>query len=147
MSLSIYDAPDASAKLDSSNPFTITFDGRIGGSIDKKLYIRNDDSSFWYDEIKVQPVDLIAPDLVDGSELNHTWKLMEKDISPTTEEWALITAGNQLSFSDNIGTADIGDIITFIPFWVRVKTPRRLSVQTITDIVLRIDARKNLVDA
>jgi len=130
VSLAIYSSPDIESKYITTSPFTVTFDGRIGGSIDKRVYVRNDDSSRYYTDIQLNPIN------VSGE--GYSWKLMEKDIAPTNIEWEAATSS--LTLSVGLGSSSSGNITTFLPVWVRVVTPRSQRIQTITDVVLRITA-------
>lgn len=146
MTLGIYRSPVETSKIESTDYLSLTFDGTIGGSIDTKLYIRNEDITLWYSNIQVQPYE-------SGTTLNvvsgPAWEMrvLEKDIPPTTEEWLAVSAGNQITLSSNIGNNLRGDISIYLPFWVRTTTPRDQQARNITSIVLRIDAIKHLVGA
>jgi len=67
MALALYSRPSADSLLSSLNPFTITFDGRTGGEQDKLVYIRNDATDRYYDDIVISVIDTESPDLVSGS--------------------------------------------------------------------------------
>jgi len=144
MTLAIYTFPIETAAVDSDNLFSVTFDGRIGGSIDRKLYVRNDNLERWYSSIAVTSVDTGMPIAGGGTE-GWAWRLLEKDIAPTTEEWLVEDPGNTVSLTDNIGSATEGDTRTYLPFWVRITIPPRVQVQTLTGAVLRISATEGLV--
>lgn len=145
MALGLYAAPDASAQLNLLSPFTVTFDGRIGGAQDRLIYVHNDDPTLWYSGITVAVRDVEGVDITDDSVAGWSWRLMSKDIVPTEEEWELVTHGASLSLSSNLGSAVIGDIITFLPVWVRVQIPRGQAISVIKDVTLRITATENLV--
>jgi hypothetical protein len=145
MGLGIYEAANENAIISDENPFTVTFDGRIGGAQAKKVYIRNDASDKWYSSIQLVVLDTIGASIVDGTVSGWSWKLMEKDIPPTEEEWAEVSPGNTISFSSSLGSSSLADTITYLSVWVRVEIPRGQSIQTITDIVLRLTAQENLI--
>lgn len=145
MALGIYSTPHPDAQFGALQPFTITFDGRIGGAQDRLVYIRNDDATRWYSSVTISAHDTEGFNLVDGSQAGFSWKLMSKDIPPTEEEWALVSPGNTVSFSGNLGSDTLGDIITFVPVWVRVEIPRGQAVSVFTDITLRVRATEALV--
>ena len=144
MGLNIYTSPIETSKVSSSDYVPITFDGTTGGSIDTKLYIRNDDLTLWFSDIQVKPFE-------DGTTLNvvggPAWEMrvLEKDIVPTTEEWFEVVAGNQITLSSDIGDSERGDISTYLSFWIRVTVPRDQEVQNISSVVIRINAASNLV--
>lgn len=148
MALDLYLDTNENSKMSSDGSgypaFTVTFDGRIGGSIDTRVYIRNDDLALYYTNITLGPVDTAGDNIVNGSIAGFDWRLAEKDIPMTNEEWALVTPGNTLSLSSDLGEDGLGDISTYLPVWIRVSIPRGSSIQTIKDVVLRIQATENL---
>lgn len=146
MSISLYKTPNYNSEFSAFLPFTLTFDGRIGGAQDRQVFIRNHDASRWYSNIQIQAVDSAGLDLTDNSVDGFMWKLLSKDIVPTEEEWAQVTAGASLSLSDSLGSSSLGNTVTFLPVWIRVQIPRGQSIQTIKDIVLRITATEGLVE-
>ena len=146
MSIGIYSSPDKDSIISSERPFTITFDGRVGGAQDRRIYIHNNDTTRWYSSITVQAVDESGINVVDGSEVGFSWRLVQKDVVPTNEEWALVSDGNTLSLSNNLGSISEPDVVTFLPVWIRVQIPRSQLVQTIVDVELRISATETLTD-
>jgi len=118
----------------------LTFDGRIGGERDRLVYVRNDDILRYYTDIQVSPTDSSGDNIVNGTTSGFFWKLMLKDIAPTNAEWALVSPGNTISLGADLGDTTAGDIVTYLPFWVRVAIPRSQRIQTITDVVLNITA-------
>lgn len=145
MSLGIYFAPNEDSILSSQKPFTVTFDGRIGGALDKCIYIRNSNTARWYESITVKAVDTSGTSMVDGSQEGFFWKLIQKDIPPTDIEWDEVSSGNTLQLNTSLGSSSFADVSTYIPVWIRVQIPRGQDIQTITDIVLRIDAQENAI--
>lgn len=144
MALGVYGQADPSGLLTTLKPFVITFDGRIGGTISRKVYVRNDDPDRWYTDIRIQAVDTSGTNIVDGSVKDFFWKFQEKDINPTPEEWDLVSPGNQITLNATLGNNLLGDIVTYIPVWIRIRVPRGLDLQTIKDVVLRVDATENV---
>ncbi|MHA1909774.1 MAG: hypothetical protein ACW98Y_20930 [Candidatus Thorarchaeota archaeon] len=146
MSLAIYSAPYDDNKLTGTNTtFTMTFDGRVGGIQDRRIYIRNDETIRWYENITLSVIDYTGDSIVDGTNPGFYWKLMEKDIIPTNEEWDLIASGNTLSLSSDLGSSLLADIVTYLPVWIRVAIPRGQSIQTIKGVILRISATEGVV--
>ena len=146
MTLGLYNKPEASGLLDNTQPFTITFDGRIGGIIAKQVFLRNDDIEKWYKDITVVAVNTAGNNLVDGTRDGYFWKLAKSDRELTLDEWALISPGNTLSITDEIGTDSFGDLITFLSLWVLVVTPSDQSITTNKSILLRINTTEAAVD-
>lgn len=146
MSLGIYSSPHEDYKLDASSPFTITFDGRIGGAQDRIIYVRNDDTARWYSDIQIQPVySGSGTNIVNGERTGWRWKLIEKDVPPTGDEWSQVAPGVVLSLSSDIGSSLLADIVTFLPVWVRAVVPSGQRIQAITDVVLRLTSTEGLI--
>lgn len=145
MALALYSAPNTNNQLSSLSPFTITFDGRVGGEQDKCVYLHNDSVTRWYDNITISIEDLEGVDLVHGAN-GCGWKLISKDIPPSNEEWSRVAVGNILALNLTLGSTILGDIVTFLPIWVRVILPHGMQVQTVRDIVLRIQATEHITD-
>ena len=143
MAITVYLSPLETDQVTALDPLTITLDGNVGGAIDKKLYIRNDDLERWYDGIVVTAVDSNSPSIVNGSRWN--WKFIEKDIAPVNEEWFNTVAGNSLTLSAGLGSNTAGDIGTYLPFWLRVTVPEDQRSNNITSVVIRISATEHLV--
>lgn len=133
MGLGIYTKQNADSLVSTdsyfTNPFATAFDGRAGGSVEKRLFVRNDDPLRSYEDIVVT---------VDGVESWFSWKLSAGDTQPTSEEWSLLTGDH--AHLPNLGTSLLPDIATYLPFWVRIEVPSNINVQVITSVQLRVDA-------
>jgi len=146
MALKLYTFPEASYYFKETVPLTFTFDGRVGGAIDKKIYLRNDDPYRWYDEISLQAVDTNGYSMADGTEGGFYWKLAQTDMELHPLEWELISSGNSISIADALGSDLQGNVTSYIPIWVRVAIPKGLPIQVIKDIVIRISAREHYIE-
>ena|SRR3990167_10972683 len=147
MPIKIYTSASPDAPISESgaltDPYLVTLDGRNGGVIQQKLYVRNSSSTLSYSGISLTVVNTDDPSLVDGS-VGITWKLSEGTLQPTDEQWKVIDSANSITFS-GIGTSAVSDTSTYLPFWVRTEIPRGTSVQTITDIQFKIVASELIV--
>ena len=146
--LYFYTEPNDTAAISKDTlltPFTVTFDGRVGGCIDKRLYVRNDESNKWYSNIVVSAYDFdTTENWVDGTKTGFYWKFSTNEIVPSSEEWELI--GNNVSISlGNIGDSLFGDISSYLSFWVRVTVPGNIQIAVRKTIVLQISATENLI--
>lgn len=146
MALAIYKKPDPDTKVTETNPFTLTYDGRIGGAIDTRLYIRNDSSRFYYTDISVRVIDTVAPNFTNESIPKCYWKFAEKDVALSNAEWQLVQPANTLTITSAIGTSTLADTSLYLPFWVRVAFAPGFEIQTITNILLRVNATEKLVN-
>lgn len=144
MGLGIYSKADVNTLVDTDTPLTFTFDGSIGGVMERVIYVRNDDTKYFYTNISVEAVDTSGDDITDESVAGFSWKFIEKDVLPSPEEWTLVTPGNTLTLSNDLGNALESDTITFLPVYLQVIIPRDRLITTIKDVVLRISATENL---
>lgn len=125
---------------DATNPLRMSFDGLLGGSIVKRIFLHNDDSSVYYTNITVSFVDATGLYTVG----DWSWKLISSIHEPVPEEWIETSEQNTLSLSD-IGSSVSSDVSSFVSVWVRCSIPAGLLAQNVTGLVLRISCDKNLV--
>lgn len=142
MPLRIYQVADPSTAFSNSgnmtNPFRVSFDGRLGGVVQNRLYLRNDDTSVYYSGINVFPVDTGANHITDGTN-NYSWKLNLGDQQPLEQQWATIANNNTITIS-GLGGAHLADTTSYIPFWVRVEVPKGAPVNSYDEVIIRITA-------
>ena len=148
MSLNLYSKPDETGAFSELSPFTVTFDGRTGGAIDRKVYLRNDHSRRWYSNIELEAVDTADTRLsmVTDGVPGFFWKLGQGDRPLFTEEWEQIGQGNSIAISGHLGSASFSDITTYLPIWIRVQIPPDIGIATIKEIVIRVTGKENYVD-
>lgn len=146
--LSVYSSADPNSELSSDssyqNPLAFSVDGQTGAIISKKLFLRNDNSNFYYTDIELTPVTQMGLDLVSGATNGFTWKLVLGDTEPTEIQWASVSPANTIVFSD-IGSLGNGDIVTYLPFWLRIEVPRNIDVQVFQGSTLQISGTENAV--
>jgi hypothetical protein len=147
MALGIYYAPNINSQYNEDRPFSVTFDGRVGGAQDLCVYIRNDDSTRWYDNIVLTLVDGAAPNIITGVNVGWDWRMMEKSLPPLHEEWGSSLGIDHLHLSADLGSNSLGDVVTYLPIWVRITIPDDQPIQVINDVVLQISATEHLVGA
>ena len=145
MGLALYLSPSQESKITSINPFRLTYDGRIGGIQDIKIYIRNDDINKWYSDIYLSVIDNGISNIVNNPSNNWYWKLNQSDIDISDIEWNDISCANTISI-DDIGTSSLANIVTFVPVWVRVSIPNKQYIQVINSVVFRLEAKENVVE-
>jgi hypothetical protein len=138
---------EVSSGTDFSNPITTTHDGKNGDLKSVCLYIKNDNTSLWYSNIEILPVDLVdASPYGDVSYDETGWgvKLNEGGTEPTPSEWNDIDWGKKLPIED-IGSSLGADTTTYFPFWYLVTCPPNTDVQNKSDIILRVSYTENAV--
>lgn len=147
MALGLYTEPKASKIISSDSSFTsslsIAIDGKTGGEIAKKLYVRNDDLTRWYSSITLSTSDSSGRGLNAGN-YGYSWKLYKTDQIPTLETWNTISSGNTITL-DNLGNSSLGDTATYISFWVRVKIPRFAPIEQIRTVSIVISSTENFI--
>lgn len=146
MGLGIYTTATPSAELSTdtfTNPFSIILDGRVGGSFEQRLYLRNDDATLSFSGVHIAPVDSHSTSIVDGTN-GYGWKLNAGDTRPTVDQWNAITPGSSVTMS-GLGTISVSDTSTYLPFWVQVSIPRNAPVSTYQQVQLQITATKILI--
>lgn len=123
-----------------------TFDDPIGMRITpggkgftKKLFVRNDDPDFWYEDIQIKPVSLIGSDISNGS---ISIKLLSGDSKPKESQWASapsnsdavltspVSGGDKTTRIPNLGSED-GPDLKYYPFWIRVEGTKGLPIGTV----------------
>lgn len=145
MGLGLYSQPSIDAAFSDNSPFTLTFDGKSGGSLEKCVYLRNDDTTKYYTSIQVQVVDSSGDNIVDGTKQGWEWRLKESDLPLMVDEWDEIEPGNTIVMSSDLGSSIKADTVTYLPIWVRVMVPGNQRIQVIDDIVFRIGATESLI--
>jgi hypothetical protein len=145
--LRIYTLQDADAFLsdgDSTCPFRVTLDGRDTSSIERKLFVRNEDPTRYYTDISLDVVDK-GGDIFANESHGFKWKLSAGDIQPRPATWVNIPASNSLPFSD-VGSSSLPDTYTYYSFWVRVELPRGHRAMSVKSVVFRLSSKEYLVD-
>ncbi len=125
-----------------TNPLLVSLNGRLGGIVQKRLYLRNGDNTLYYSSITVKPSCPTDVTLIDGSR-GLSWKLLAGSTQPTDEAWAAIAPANTISMP-NLGSSGSPNTTTYSPFWVRVEIPRNIEVQTLLSVTLDIACSENL---
>lgn len=148
MSASIYLLPNENSELSKdglfTNPFSITFDGRSGGTKQARLYVRNNDALYYYTSLTLTSRDLTAQPITERPEDGYVWKLSEGDTQPTQAEWNNIAAANTITLPD-IGALGVPDTSTYLPFWIYIQVPPGLDVQTFDHVQFVLQGEENLV--
>lgn len=132
---------------DHTNPITTTHDGKNGDTTTIALFIRNDDNTKWYSNIKITPLDLVdANPYGDVSYTETGWgiKLSKGGVEPTAAEWADIDWGSSINM-DNIGSDGSPDVATYNTFWYLISCPPNEAAKNKEDIVLKVEYTENAV--
>jgi len=127
---------------EATNPFRITMDGVLGGTIVKKVYLHNDNPKHYYTSITVSIYDSTSGN--DYTTGDWRWKLISSEREPVPEEWDQVANLNTISISD-IGTSSKANTSDFIPVWIQCTVPAGMLAANITDVYLRKTAQLGLV--
>lgn len=120
------------------NPLRSFHNGHTGDSHEQLFFIRNQNPSKYYTNIKITPVWLAG--YQDNGEFGITgWglKLMYGKRRPTEEEWDLIKSGSAIQIPD-IGTIEAADTFTNHPLWIRIYCPGNEPAQIRQNMQLKI---------
>jgi hypothetical protein len=149
MSVGIYTAatPDGLLSQDDvfTKPFAITFDGRLGGYREVKLFIRNDDALKYYTALQLSLEDTNELSVTNRPEDGFIWKLSYGDTKPTYNDWLNTPISNSLTNIDNIGAEGDPDTSTYLPFWVFIQVPPGLDIQVFTGVKFVLTGDEALV--
>lgn len=128
-----------------TNPVQSSHDGTNGEIVEKKLYLRNDNTNFYYENITLEtrPARKVRVGDPNYPEAFIGFKVINQDIQPTESEWLAVESGNMEVF-DNIGSETEGDT-AYKPFWVQISFPAGIRVQTIIDVSLSLDRKESPV--
>jgi len=142
MALRIYENSTDSVPISSSDTFsnawTESIDGRTGGSIEKKLYVKNDETVYDYSDIQVYAIQTSGSfDLLAGTK-GFSVKFSEGATRPSLEQW------NTIQVDNTIDLADITDVSTALPFWIRIQVPSNVPVQQVRGIKIAVYATESL---
>ena len=138
---------EVSEDNDILTPITTVHDGKSGDIKTICLYLRNDQSSKWYSNIRIKPTDLVDANPYGDVIYTETgWgvKLNKGGTEPTQAEWNNIDWGIEISM-DNIGSNSLGDTATYAPFYYLITCPPNANVENKEDIVLEVSYTENAV--
>lgn len=139
MGIGIYRSADPTQPLsngDFTSPLTFHGDGRTGQVRELRLYVHNDDATFAFTDIEVQPIDNADPSHVDGTD-GWVVKVATGDQEPTQSGWDMRDPGEAQAF-ENIMLSGVSSLGTYLPFWVRAEIPAGIPVQHVTTARLRL---------
>lgn len=128
-----------------TRPIQTTHNGTDGQVVEKKLYLRNEDTDSYYTDITVSsiPQRKVRVNDINFPEAFINYKVIIKDEQPTESEWLAEESGNLVAFTD-IGDTN-GSDTSYKPFWIQVGISPGTRVQTINDVSLHMDAEENAV--
>lgn len=128
-----------------TSPVQTSHDGTNGEVVEKKLFLRNSDTNFFYTDISLTPFpsrktrvgDIQYPEAFVG------FKIITQEVQPTANQWLAAESGDTVDFED-IGDSSQGDN-GYKPFWVQIEIPPGTRAQTIVDIAINVQADENPV--
>lgn len=142
MGLKIYESVDPSTDFSiegaNTNPVRHTFDGRVGGVIEHRYYVRNDDNTIQCNNIEVTLEDNEGRDIIHGTD-GYVWKLKAGDTQPLDEEWRTINVASGIALNN------LTDTTTYLPFWLRIEVPANAEVESFDDVKILLTCDENLI--
>jgi len=128
-----------------TNPVQTTHNGTDGQVVERKLFLRNDDTNFYYSSVILVPLPArkVRVGDINYPEAFINFKVIVQDEQPTESEWLAQESGNTAIFN-GIGDTNDGDT-SFKPFWIQIGVSPGTRVQTINDISIHLDAEENAV--
>lgn len=132
---------------DLSSPIITNHNGQSSTVVTLPLYLRNDESTRWYSNIRILPFDLEDANPYGDVAYDETgWgvKLSTGGTEPTNAEWEDINWGEEISMSD-IGSDSLGDTTTYYPFYYLITSPPNVDAQNKLDITLKTSYTENAV--
>ena len=119
-------------------------DGRTGGVKQAKLYVRNSNVLYYYENIEIALSDSELLSITDQVSEGFVWKLIAGDTQPTENDWRNTPAATAITLTD-IGSSGTPDTSTFLPFWIFIQVPPGLDVQTYDTVKFTVTADEVLV--
>jgi len=128
-----------------TNPIKTSHNGTNGETVEKKVYLKNEDANFYYTDIIVTsiPARKVKVGDINYPEAFISYKIINQDSQPTENQWLSIRSGNEVEMED-IGDASAGDT-SYKPIWIQVGIPTGTRVQTIRDVSISLQAKSNPV--
>ena len=141
------DAFGAIVNFEHQTPLRTTHDGKLGGSYDSLVYVKNDDPTLYYVDITFVPVSSTYDD-IDGEWGETGWglKLLYGERRPTETEWDQVKSGEPIDLPD-IGSTDAADTVNYYPIWVRAIVPGMTPAQRKTNVSVKVSYHAKNVGA
>lgn len=126
-----------------SRPIQTTHNGTNGETVEKQLFLKNNDDNFYYSAIRLTPVpaNKVRIGDVNFPEAYIGYKVIIKNTQPTRSEWAATQSGDT-AFIANIGTTDLADT-SYKPIWIQVTIPPGARIGALRDVSIQLDAEEN----
>lgn len=131
---------------DLTNNIRAVVNGVDGGTVIKKLFIRNDDANYYYTNITVgfTPTTLVS----ETNTRKIKYKLLAGDLEPTN--WDATQSGDPLVYTNTERAKKIVDIgslaaadLNYYPLWLRIDVPPRSPMRVLLDVDIYIDGTAN----
>jgi len=132
---------------DITNPLTTVHDGKTGDEKTVQVYLRNDETTKWFSNNIIRPIDLVDANPYGDIIYTETgWgvKLRAGSQEPTSGEWEGIDWGDSANMP-NIGSNAGADTATYFSFWYLITCPPNTNAKIKTDIVLNLSYTENSV--
>jgi len=116
--LNIYKSVNPDDFVSDENPLISSHDIALGSWNTIKLWVRNSDSSKYYESVKVR-LDLEE----NPTESGTVYLLRKGNIEPTALEWGNSELATDINLVTKIGSEEEADTETYHPFFLRIYVP------------------------
>jgi|LakMenEpi03Aug12_release.lakeMendotaPanAssembly.Ray.scaffolds.fasta_scaffold1191447_1 hypothetical protein len=126
-----------------SRPIQTTHNGTNGETVEKQLFLKNNNADFYYTDIRLTPVPATKVRLGDVNypEAYIGYKVIVKDAQPSRSEWASTQSGD-VAIITNVGTTNLGDT-SYKPLWIQVTIPPGARIGALRDVSIQLTAEEN----
>lgn len=119
-------------------PLRTSHDGKLGGSWDTLIYIKNDDPTLYYVDVTLNPASTNYDDIIgEWGETGFGLKVLYGERRPTETEWDQVKNGEPINLPD-IGSSEAADTANYFPCWTRMIVPGMTPAQLKTNISLEL---------
>lgn len=137
--LKFYKDTNPSTVIDEDNPLIDAFDALNGSWSVQKVYIRNDDPTAWYENVKVLVTLPNGDPILNGVDSYNSYQLLAGDEEPTFKKWNERGHFQELNLG-NIGSSSGGNTELYLPFWLRIFVHGQSKPGIMTEVNLALEA-------
>lgn len=124
-----------------TDPLRTVHDGKLGGSYDVLIYLKNEEVTLYYTSVTVGPVSNSYDDIsAEWGETGFGLKMIYGERQPTETEWDQVKSGEAIAIPD-IGSTDAADTQNFFPLWVRSVCPGKSPAQIKTNLSVKLSCQ------
>lgn len=142
--LKFYKDTNPSSLVDEDNPLIDAFDAFNGSWSVQKIYIRNDDPTVWYENVRVLVTLPNGDPVLNGVDSYNSYQLLAGDLRPDFKEWNERDHFQELNLGD-IGSPSGGNTELYVPFWLRIYVHGHSKPEIISEVNLSLEAIERII--